>query len=193
MLLVKIMLNSVVSTPGARFMSIDIKNFYLATPMKRYEYIKLKLNTLPDEIIREYKLRDIATPDGAVYVEVRKGMYGLPQAGILANELLEKRLNKHGYFQSPQIPGLWAHVSRPISFTLVVDDFGVKYVGEEHVHHLMGVLTNNKQYEITTDWKGEKYIGITLDWDYERRRVHLSIPGYVKAALQQFGHPITTK
>ena len=106
MLLVKIMLNSVVSTPGARFMSIDIKNFYLATPMKRYEYIKIKLNTLPDEIIREYKLANIATPDGAVYVEVRKGMYELPKAGILANELLEKRLNKHGYFQSPQIPGL---------------------------------------------------------------------------------------
>ena len=51
MLLVKIMLNSVVSMPGARFMSINIKNFYLATPMKRYEYIKLKLNTLPDAII----------------------------------------------------------------------------------------------------------------------------------------------
>ena len=57
MLLVKIMLNSVVSTPGARFMSIDIKNFYLATPMKRFEYIKLKLNTLPDEIIRESMMK----------------------------------------------------------------------------------------------------------------------------------------
>ena len=62
-------------------MSIDIKNFYLATPMKQYEYIKLKLNTLPNEIIREYKVANIATPDGAVYVEVRKGMYGLPQSG----------------------------------------------------------------------------------------------------------------
>ena len=132
MLLVKIMLNSVISTPGARFMSIDIKNFYLATPMKRYEYCKIKLDTLPAEIIQEYKLNNIATPDGAVYVEVRKGMYGLPQAGIIANELLEKRLNKHGYFQSQYIPGLWTHESRPIAFTLVVDDFGVKYVGEEH-------------------------------------------------------------
>ena len=193
MLLVKIMLNSVISTPGARFMSIDIKNFYLATPMKRYEYIKLKLDTLPVEIIRKYKLRDIATPDRAVYVEVRKGMYGLLQAGILANELLEKRLNKHGYFQSQQIPGLWTHELRPILFTLVVDDFGVKYVGEEHVHHLMRALTDKKQYKITANWKGKKYIGITLDWDYERRQVHLSMPGYVEAALQQFGHPMPTK
>ena len=96
--------------------------------MKRYKYIKFKLNTLPEEIIQEYKLRDIATPDRAVYVEVRKGMYGLPQAGILASELLEKRLNKHGHFQSTQILGLWTHKSRPILFTLVVEDFGVKYV-----------------------------------------------------------------
>ena len=53
MLLVKIMLNSVISTPGAKFMSIDIKNFYLATPMDRYEYLKLKLCDIPEEIIKE--------------------------------------------------------------------------------------------------------------------------------------------
>ena len=61
-----------------------------------------------------------------------------------------------------------------------------RYVGEEHVHHLIGVLTDKQQYEITTDWKGNKYIGITLDWDYEQRQVHLSMPGYVRKALQQF-------
>ena len=90
MLLVKILLNSVISTRGAKFMSIDIKNFYLATPMERYEYLKLKLCDIPEEIINEYNLLNIATPDKSVYVEVRKGMYGLPQAGLIANELLEK-------------------------------------------------------------------------------------------------------
>ena len=181
MLLVKILLNSVISTRGAKFMSIDIKNFYLATPMERYEYLKLKLCDIPEEIIKEYSLRTIATPDESVYVEVRKGMYGLPQAGLIANELLEKQLNKEGYFQSTLVPGLWTHKTRPISFTLVVDDFGVKYTREQDVHHLMGAL--KRHYEITDDWKGEKYIGITLDWDYERRQVHLSMPGYVKRAL----------
>ena len=78
MLLVKILLNSVISTRGAKFMSIDIKNFYLATPMERYEYLKLKLCDIPEEIINEYNLLNIATPDKLVYVEVRKGMYGLP-------------------------------------------------------------------------------------------------------------------
>ena len=62
-------------------------------------------------------------------------MYGLPQSGLLANELLEKGLNKHGYHQSKLVPGLWKHDTRPIRFTLVVDDFGVKYEGKEHALH----------------------------------------------------------
>jgi hypothetical protein len=61
---------------------------------------------------------------------------GLPQAGLLANKFLKKHLNKHGYRQSKLIPGLWKHETIPIQFTLVVDDFGVKYVGEEHAQHL---------------------------------------------------------
>ena len=79
-------------------MSIDISNFYLNTPMLRYKYMKLKLSNLPEEIIQEYKLRGIATSDGSGYVELQKDRYGLPQAVLLANKLLEKWLNDHEYF-----------------------------------------------------------------------------------------------
>jgi hypothetical protein len=75
-----------------------------------------------------------------VCIEVTKGMYGLPQAGLLANKLLKQYLNKHGYIQSKLVPGLWKHTTRPIAFTLVVDDFGIKFVGKEHIEHLMTVL-----------------------------------------------------
>ena len=64
-------------------------------------------------------------------------MYGLPAAGILANKLLKSRLAKKGYFELPHTSDLWKHVSCPISFTLVVDDFGIKYVGKEHADHLV--------------------------------------------------------
>ena len=113
-------------------------------------------------------------------------MYGLPQAGLLAQQLLEKRLEKHGYTQSKQTPGLWKHKWRPICFSLVVDDFGVKYVGEAHANHLIQAL--KKDYDISEDWKGQKYCGLTLDWDYEKREVHLSMPGYVEKALARFKH-----
>ena len=106
MLVAKLLFNSVISTHGARFMTMDIANFYLMTPLKRPEYVKIKLRDIPEEIIFEYKLRDIATADGNVYIEATKGMYRLPHAGLLANEQLEKRLNKHGYRQSKLVPGL---------------------------------------------------------------------------------------
>ena len=109
MLVAKTLFNSVISTPGAKFMTMDISNFYLMTPLKRPEYIRMKLADIPQEIIDEYKLKTIAKPDGSIYIVANKGMYGLPQAGLLANELLEKRLNKNGYHQSKLVPGLWKH------------------------------------------------------------------------------------
>jgi hypothetical protein len=142
---------------------------------------------IPDEIINEYKLRELAAPNGSVYITAIKGMYGLPQAGLLAIELLEQRLNAAGYHQSKLVPGLWTHEWRPIQFTLVVDDFGVKYVGREHAEHLKQTIAQH--YKVTTDWTGGRYIGIKLYWDYVKRRVHLSMmPGYVAKALKQFGH-----
>ena len=91
-------------------------------------------------------------------------MYGLPHAGLLANKQLEDRLNKHGYQQSKLVP-VWKHKTRPIHFTLVVDDFGVKYTRQEDVDHLKSTMESN--YRVMADWTGKRYIGITLDWDYE--------------------------
>jgi hypothetical protein len=95
-------------------------------------------------------------------------------------------LNKHGYQQSKLVPGLWKHDTRPIQFTLVVDNFGVKYIGKEHAHHLKNTL--KEHYKLTCNWTGTRYIGITLDWDYTKRQVHLSMPNYVKKSLKQFQH-----
>ena len=100
-------------------------------------------------------------------------------------------MNKRGYHQSTLVPGLWTHECRPIQFTLVVNDLGVKYTVEEHANHLMAVL--NKDYTITHDWKGAKYVGITLYWDCAEQKVHLSMPGYTKEARQHINHPIPEK
>ena len=145
-------------------MSLDIENFYLNMPMSRYEYIRIRIDNVPKEIIKQYNLHEKIDSEGYVYIEVRKGMYGLPQAGILAQKLLEERLNKHGYMQNKAIPGLWTHQLRLISFTLVVDDFGIKYVGQEHAMHLISSL--KEHCELSEDWKGTKFIGLTLEWDY---------------------------
>jgi hypothetical protein len=83
----KILINSVISTLGAKFLAIDINNFYLNTPLGRFEYMVINLSSLPQETIKKYDLIELSQ-DGKVYIEIQKGMYGLPQAGILANKLL---------------------------------------------------------------------------------------------------------
>ena len=113
-------------------------------------------------------------------------MYGSPQADILAQQLLDQRLNKHGYVQNQAFPRLWMHKTHPISFTLVVDDFGVKYFGSEHAMHLVNIL--EEHYKILEDWKGTKFIRLTLNWDYTLQKVHVSIPGYINNALTHFQH-----
>ena len=106
----------------------------------------MHLSDFPEDVIEHYNLKEKANKDGMVFVEIRKGMYGLPQAGLLAQELLEQRLNKHDYFQSMRTPGLWTHKWRPVQFTLVVDDFGIKYVGKDNLQHLTSIL--REHYEI---------------------------------------------
>jgi hypothetical protein len=101
--------------------------------------MKMLLSRFPEEIIQKYNLNVVAF-DGWVYIEVRKGMYGLKQAGLLANQLLQTRLAPFGYCPARHTPGLWLHKTRPISFTLIEDDFAVKYAGKYHAEHLGNAL-----------------------------------------------------
>ena len=103
--------------------------------------------------------------NNAVHAQIRKAMYGHPAAGRIANDALVPILREAGYIQSETTPGLLKHETRPIAFCLVVDDFGVKYVGKEHAQHLIDTLKNAK-YQVTTDWEGTTFCGLTLDWDY---------------------------
>jgi hypothetical protein len=166
-------------------MTMDISNFYLMTPLHCAKFIQIQLSDIPGEVFVKYKLRDKATKNGSIYIRAKHGMYGLPQAGLLANKLLKKCLNKHRYQQSKLSPDLWKHNTRPIQFTLVVDDFG-KYVGKEHAQHLKNAL--KEHYKLMCDWTGKRYIGITLEWDYNKCHVHLSMPNYTQKALKQFQH-----
>jgi hypothetical protein len=84
-------------------MMMDIKNYYLSTPLPRVEYMKMLLSRFPEEIIQKYNLNALAV-DGWVYIEIRKGMYGLKQAGLLANQLLQSRLSPFGYYPARHTP-----------------------------------------------------------------------------------------
>jgi hypothetical protein len=189
--LFKVLLNSVLSRKGARFSTIDLKNFYLDTPMPDPEYVRIKITDISTEFIEEYKLAG-TDRDGWIYFEIRRGCYGLPQAGILANDLLRSRLLVEGYYEVESTPGLWRHKWRPIQFFLIVDDFGVEYVGIEHFNHLLDVL--KKFHGVQFNMDDDKFAGITINWDYANSRCRISMPGYIETLPVQASHgsPLTS-
>ena len=117
--------------------------------MDRYEYRIMKLTDFPVHVQKQYNLQDHAE-NGSVYLKIRRSIYGLPQAGKLANKYLWDKLQPHGYYDVSHIPGLWKQIPPSIDFSLVVDDFGVKYVGKDNARHLIDSL--KEEFTISEYW-----------------------------------------
>ena len=109
-------------------------------------------------------------------------MYGLSQSGYIANQDIIKQLKPHGYYPLKRTPRLWVHKTRPIIFTLVVDDFDVKYMNKTDTNNLFHII--RKKYLVRIDQNGSKYLGINLDWYYDEGYVILLMKGYVKKELR---------
>ena len=161
--------NSVVSTPNAKYMCLNIKKNYLTAALEYFEYMKMPLSLFPKWIVKQCNLTTHAK-DGWVHLEMRRTVWGLPQAGILANKHLRRKLAPFGYYKCVNTPGLWYHQTRPIMFTLVVDDFGVKYIDKADVNHLIASIKTT--YTLTKDWTGNLYCGIKLGWDYDKPSIY---------------------
>jgi hypothetical protein len=189
MLDAKIHINSTISDAknGARHLGLDIKNYFLGTPMTYYQYIRVPQWVIPQEVWDDPRYSIHVADDGYVYLEVRRGMYGLKEAAIIAFNQLVKKLAPYGYEPMAFTPGLWRHRTKKTTFVLCVDDFGVKYYSKRDALHLIGAIQDH--YELTIDWSGALYCGLTLDWHYDAGYVDVSMPGYVPRGLAKFNHP----
>jgi hypothetical protein len=130
--------------------------------------MRMLLARFPEEIVNKYNLKELDV-DGWVYIEIIKGMYGLKQAGFLATQLVQKRFAPFGNYPARHTPGLWLHKTIPTAFSLIVDEFEVKYVGKQHAGHLKNALL--RSYEPTTDWESKVYSGMNLQWDLKTGHV----------------------
>ena len=138
---------------------------------------------IPDKIVPIYGLKDLADAKEYVYVEVRRGMYGLPQAGIIANKQLEKFLQPLGYYQSTKTPRLWLHMSKQISFMLIVDDFFISYTNRKDADQLKQALQRHYKNVAVLHDDMLTYSGIKFQWDYQACMVYISMPNYVQESL----------
>jgi hypothetical protein len=103
----KILINSTLYTEDAVMMMINIESYYIGTPLPRFEYMKMLLSRFPEEMVQKYNLNPLAV-DGWVYIKIRKGMYGLKQSGLLANQLLQTFFGTIRMLPSTPHPGTLA-------------------------------------------------------------------------------------
>ena len=185
---VKIFLNHVVSRPTGKLLSVDIKDFYLGTPIDRPEYMRVHRSQIPVRTIQELHLEQFVTAEGYIMFEITKGIYGHPAAGRWAQQRLFKHLHDHGYEQDPNTPCLFKDTTSDLEFTLVVDDFLATYDHKADALRFTSVL--RKLYEITEEWDDIKYLGFTVALD-RTQPIHsltLSMPGYTNRARARLGH-----
>ena len=109
------------------------------------------------------------------------------KAGKIAYNQLVRQWELHGYELCFHTSGLWRHKWPPILFSLVVNDFGVKYVRKVHAKNIVTIL--RKYHTLKTDWEGTLYCRITLKWDYTCHTDDLSMPGYINVVLLKYQHP----
>ena len=122
-------------------------------------------------------------------MRIKKCMYGLKQAAIIDYNHLVKQLKPHGYHPCPETTGFG--VTKQEFFCLCVDDFGVKYFSKDDADHLLTALRSH--YKISVDYEGMHYCGFTIEWNYEKGNVNISMPKYIPALLQKLQHPKPAK
>ena len=93
-------------------------------------------------------------------MQIKNGMYGIPQSGKISNDKLKLHLENFGHKPETITPGLWRHQKRPLQFSRVVDDFGVQYEPQADITHLIDTL--KIIYIIYEDWNGKLYCGLIL-------------------------------
>ena len=182
---IRIELNTAVSE-GAYLMTADIQDYYLGTPLPEdeTEFMRIPLKHTPQATQNKYDLAKLAH-NGSVIMRIDKTIYGLKQSGILSQYRLVEHLTQHSYKRCHFTPCLFKHESNGVTFTLVVDDFLIKYHTQAAADHLTDTL--KKLYVITTDTASKlKYVGITIDYYKNKGYIDLSMPGYVQKALVRF-------
>jgi hypothetical protein len=164
-------------------MAADITDYYLNTPLDRPEYMRMSRKQVSNAIIAEYNYEEYFVND-MLYFQINKGMYGLPQAGLLAQNRLIAHIAQHGYTQSDTVPCLFRHATNGVTFVLVVDDFGIKFKTAAGRDHLLTTL--RMLYKITVDMTDPTYLGMTIKHDKVAQTITCSMPGYIEKVLARF-------
>ncbi len=116
--------------------------------MAYYQYMQVAPSVIPREVWKDPRYDIQVNADGYVYLEIRRGIYGLKEAAIIAFNQLVTKLAPAGYKPAPFMLGLWCHHTKRTTFVLCVDDFGVKYFSQPNAQHLIDAIKAHYEHTI---------------------------------------------
>lgn len=134
-------------------MSVDIKDYFLAIPIKELKQMRVKYHYLLLDMCQRYDLDALVSKDDYIYIQIQKEMPRLKQAAILAYEYLKRYLLIYRYNLIYSTIRLQYYKTKPIKFCLHVDNFRIKYYSKEDTKHLCNAIGVNYCY--TADYKGK--------------------------------------
>ena len=170
----------------ARYITIDLKDYYLGCNLQRPEYLWIPTKHMMANTLDAFGLHTYISNDKILF-EVNGSMYGHPAAGRIAQTDFKALVKSNDYYEHPDVPCLFLHRTRPTSFTLIVDDLGIKIFSENDLQHLIDTIKT--KWDVKVDRTGAKYNGIRLLWDYDNRTLITDIPNYVKEGLAKLQLP----
>ena len=188
----KILCNKTISDKHLTMSTADISDMYLHSTLQEPEYMWIHLSDIPAASLAQFKVHTYVTPGATkVAVRIKGGMYGLPQAGLLAQEKLVKVLYDNGYYMCKNTTCLFKHDVLDTVFTLTVDDFAISHRPGD-LTHLLDTLRAVYPITYVTNTSIIDYVGFKAEFSYDIpiRTCTLSMPGYMKAACERFHiHP----
>jgi hypothetical protein len=183
---VKVNLNHLVSDETLDYCTLDLTDMYLMSKLLHPEYMWMMLSLLPHDLRVRFHM-DHLPEKSKILWRIDNALYGLPQAGHLAQMDVVKLVETGGYYMDAHVPNLFHHQTRPLTFLLWVDDFFITYKRGDRsdVEHLLSIL--GQMYTFKIDWEGRMYLGLTIKYDRPNHEITLSIPGYITRMNAELG------
>jgi hypothetical protein len=165
---------------------MDVGNFYLMTPLDEPEYMRFHISLIPDEIIEAYDLRPKVHTDGFVYIRIKKAMYGLPQSGFCPTNFSANVLH-HMDTMNALTHQVFGNTKHDLSRSHLLSMTLASNTSTKKMHN-----TLNESSKCTTlshaIGKAVSIVVSPSNGTTSTRRVYLSMPGYVKKAIERFLH-----
>ena len=181
---IKMLLNSVSSTQGAKFSTLDIKSVHPKSLLWDSQCTRFNLSQTPKDFQSQHNLHALVDNPGCVCAQINWSLHRLEENGSIANEdIVVDHSLQFGRHEIKHTAGLFTHVTRPIQFSLVVDDFGVKWVNHADLNHLLESPRTKHTMTCDSEWK--QFAEMHLQWNCDTGKVVCSMDWHVKDALRE--------